>query len=116
MNCTRCMSTTCMTQDCIIFLRDVNKIITLLEELKSKLQSKITNTRINREHIALKYAKGVISSHLESTSEIRDQLIILQGFFKEKSSSRRWFVLRSFYKTHIKEFKTIYAIYRSMLF
>ena len=83
MNCTRCMSTTCMTQDCIIFLRNVNKIITLLEELKSKLQSKITNSRMNREHIAIKYAKGVISSHLESTSEIQDQLIILQGFLKK---------------------------------
>jgi hypothetical protein len=105
-----------MTKDCIILLRDVNKIVTLLEELKSKLQSKITNSRLNREHVALKYAKGVISSHLESTTEIRDQLTILQECLQGGSiSGLKMVMLRSFYKDHVKEFRTTYKIYRSML-
>jgi hypothetical protein len=106
----------CMTKDCIILLRDVNKIVTLLEELKSKLQSKITNSRLNREHVALKYAKSVISPHLESTIEIREQLTILQECLQEESiSCLKMEILSHFYKDHVKEFRTTYKIYRSML-
>jgi hypothetical protein len=114
MNCKHCM-----LKDCTIFLRDVNKIVTLLEELKPKLESKIQNGRLTRRHIAiiaLKYAKSEVSSHLESSIEIRDQLTsLLECLQGGNCSILTMVILRSFYKNHIKEFRTTYNTFKSML-
>ena len=114
MNCKHCM-----LKDCTIFLRDVNKIVTLLEELKPKLESKIQNGRLTKRHIAiiaLKYAKSEVSSHLESSIEIRDQLTILLDCLQGGNcSTLTMVILRSFYENHIKEFKTTYNKFKSML-
>ena len=114
MNCKHCMQ-----KDCTIFLRDVNRIVTLLEELKPKLESKIQNGRLTKRHIAiiaLKYAKSEVSSNLESSIEIRDKLtILLECLQGGNCSTLTMVILRSFYKHHIKEFKTTYNKFKSIL-
>jgi hypothetical protein len=105
----------CTAEDCIVFFQDVSKIITLLEELKRKLTTKINNTRNTREHIALKYAKGIINSHLETSSEIQEQLEILWKRFKKFKTIKTLILLRNLYKLQIQEFLPIYKLYSSML-